>query len=104
MLYDAIGGGLNDEVDIQGFKELSLGYRVWNIVQTDIAQLSEFSENLRQVDFKDKKHNSLQQSYLGMLDKQKNIQDLKLTQGFLDRVLYATYPDEDAEQLYSKAI
>ena len=25
-------------------------------------------------------------------------------QGFLDRVLYAIYPDEDAKRLYSKAI
>lgn len=105
MLYDAIGRDLNDEVDIQGFKELSLGYRVRNIVQTDIAQLSEFSANLSQVDFKEKKHNRLQQSYLDMLESAKKyIQDLKLTQYFLDQAIYASDTGRDAERLYSKAI
>lgn len=105
MLYDAIGRGLNGEVDIQGFKELSLGYRVRNIVQTDIAQLSEFSVNLRQVDSKGEKHNRLQQSYLDMLESAKKyIEDLKLTQYFLDQATYASDTGKDAERLYSKAI
>lgn len=105
MLYDAIGRDLNDEVDIQGFKELSLGYRVRNIVQTDIAQLSEFSENLQQVGFRDQKQNRLQQSYLDMLESAKKyIQDLKLTQYFLDQATYASDTGQDAERLYSKSI
>ncbi|HFK9594337.1 TPA: hypothetical protein ACG05R_001444, partial [Enterococcus faecium] len=105
MLYDAIGRDLNDEVDIQGFKELSLGYRVRNIVQTDIAQLSEFSENLYQVDFRDKKQNRLQQSYLDMLESAKKyIQDLKLTQYFLDQATYAPDTGQEAEILYSESI
>lgn len=105
MLYDTVGRKLNDEVDIQGFKELSLGYRVRNIVQTDTAQLSEFSANLRQVDFKEKKHNRLQQSYLDMLESAKKyIEDLKLTQYFLDQATYASDTGKDAERLYSKAI
>lgn len=105
MLYDAIGRDLNDEVDIQGFKELSLGYRVQNIVKTDIAQLSEFSENSHQVGFRDKKQNRQQQSYLDMLESAKKyIQDLKLIQYFLDHATYASDTGEDAERLYSKAI
>ncbi|EGO6696426.1 hypothetical protein FGV19_001855 [Enterococcus faecalis] len=96
---------MNDEVDIQGFKELSLGYRVRYIVQTDIAQLSEFSANLSQIDFKEKEHNRPQQIYLDMLElAKKYIQDLKLTQYFLDQATYASDTGRDAELLYSKAI
>lgn len=105
LLKELLGSDSEGELTVSEYKEVSLGYRVQNIVSTDIAQLSELFENITPTDFEEKNKNGLQQSFIELLESSKNyINNLQHTQFCLDRAMFSCDSGQDAELLYSKAI